>query len=307
MKPRIAICIVTFNSASLIEDLVASLPAGAEGTEWRLFFADNASRDDTLDVIARCAPEAVIVETGGNLGYAAGVNAAIRAAGAQDAYLVLNADVRLTEGCLLTLSSALAPSVGIVVPKLVDATEDLISSMRREPTLLRVWADALIGAQRAGRLGTLGEMVTDPELYAHAGATDWAEGSTQLVSAECLAACGPWDESYFLFSEETEYDLRARDNGFLTWFEPRAVAQHLEGGSADSPSQWSLLVLNRARLYARRHGPVSTCLFLLATVVREGSRALLGKPTSRAAIRDLLSPRRWQEPRGPDWLSRVRV
>lgn len=306
-RPRVAICVVTFNSATLIEDLVASIPAGADGTDWTLVFADNASSDGTVAEIARCAPDAVVVETGGNLGYAGGLNAAVRAAGDQDAYLILNADVRLQPGCLATLAGALGGGVGIAVPRLIGADGQLVWSMRREPSLASVWADALIGAERAGTLGSLGEIVADPELYESPRVTDWAEGSTQLISAECWTVCGPWDESYFLYSEETEYDLRVREHGFTVLYVPSAVAQHLKGESAVSPRLWSLLVSNKARLYARRHGPVSSLLFLSALIVREASRAVLGKATSRAALRDLLRPARWRQARGPEWLEGVRL
>ena len=305
-KPRIAICVVTFNSAALIEDLVLSIPSGAEGTDWTLVFADNASADETLAEIALHAPNAVVVQTGVNLGYSGGLNAAVRAAGVQDAYLILNADVRLMQGCLVTLFAGLRDDVGITVPRLVDGQGAPIWSIRREPSLTRAWADALVGAERAGRIAGLGEVVTDASAYDTARVVDWAEGSTQLISAECWHRCGEWDESYFLYSEETEYDLRARDRGLLTRFIPAATAQHLKGESAASPQLWSLLVLNRARLYARRHGPLASLLFWLALVVRESSRALLGKATSAAAVRDLLRPRRWREPRGPKWLEGVR-
>ncbi|WP_169583089.1 MULTISPECIES: glycosyltransferase family 2 protein [Microbacterium] len=305
--PRIAICVVTYESAPLIADLVASLPAGAAGTDWVLVVADNASTDGTVAEVRRRAHDAVIVEVGANRGYAAGVNAAVAAAGDRDAYLVLNADVRLAPGCVRALYGALTPAVGVVVPRLIDARGEVIWSMRREPTLLRAWGDALLGAERAGRHPLLGEVVTRPELYEAARDTDWAEGSTQLISAACLSACGPWDESFFLYSEETEFELRARDRGFATRFEPGAGARHLEGGSSTSPGQWSLLVANRVQLYARRHGVLATGLFWFATAAREASRALLGRATSRAAIRDLVSVRRMRTAKSPDWLAGVRV
>jgi N-acetylglucosaminyl-diphospho-decaprenol L-rhamnosyltransferase len=306
-RPRVAICVVTYNSAALIEDLVASLAAGISDVDATLVFADNASADDTVARIAAICPSAVLVRTGGNLGYAGGVNAAIRAAGACDAYLILNADVRLEPGCVATLFHRLSPTVGIVVPKLLDARDDVIWSMRRAPSVVRAWADALLGAERVGRVPILGEMVTDPVLYETARPTDWAEGSTQLISAACVEACGPWDESYFLFSEETEFDLRAGDRGFATLYEPAAVARHLEGGSAGSERLWPLVVLNRVRLYGSRHGRIATGLFWLATLAREVSRALMGRPESRAAVQDLLSGDRMREPRGPRWLDGVRV
>lgn len=304
-RPRIAVCVVTYESEALVEDLIRSIPAGCAETEWTLVFADNASTDETIARIRSAAPEALIVQTGENLGYAGGVNAAMRSAGVQDAYLVVNADVRLSPGCARTLFEAIGPGVGITVPQLRNAAGDVIWSMRREPTLLRAWADAVLGAERAGRSAALGEVVTNPALYASAGPTDWAEGSTQLLSAECWRACGPWDDTFFLYSEETDFNLRARDAGYLTWYEPAATATHLEGGSATSPRQWSLLVVNRIRLYRRRHGPIRTGFFWLAVLMREGSRALLGRETSRAAVRDLLNPVRLRQRPSAAWLAGV--
>jgi len=306
-SPRVAICVVTYNSAPLIKDLVASLPAGAAGTDWSLVFADNASSDGTLGEINRYARKARVVKTGANLGYAAGVNAAVQAAGSQDAYLILNADVRLTPGCVSTLCEALHEGVGLVVPRLIDADGELIWSMRREPSISRAWADALLGAERAGKIGNLGEIVTEPDAYATAGATDWAEGSTLLIGSKCWQACGNWDETFFLYSEETEYALRARDHGFVTWYLPTAIAQHLEGGSADNARQWSLLTANRVKMFGSRHGRFATALFWAAIATREGSRALLGKKTSRTSIRDLMSPARMRQHRGPEWLQDVKI
>lgn len=288
---RVAICVVTYNSADQLQGLIESLPAGAAGVAWQLIIADNASTDDSVATAHRLAPEAKLVQVGRNAGYAAGVNAALAAAEPYTAALVLNPDVRLTPDCLAELLTALrAPGVGIAVPRLIDAAGKLILSQRREPTLARAFADALIGAERAGRT-RYGEVVSDPARYESACDLDWAEGSTQLISAECLRACGPWDESFFLYSEETEFDLRAGDHGFAVRYEPTAQAVHLEGGSGQTPALWSLLVLNRVRLFRRRNGLPRAILFWLAILLREVSRAILGWRTSRAALRWLIDPR----------------
>jgi GT2 family glycosyltransferase len=110
------------------------------------------------------------------------------------------------------------------------------------------------------------------------------------ISAECRAACGPWDESFFLYSEETEYCLRARDLSYATQLEPSAEAVHLGGDSQVSPRLWSLLTVNRVRLYRRRHGAVATACFRAAVLLRETSRAALGRRASRAAVAALLRP-----------------
>lgn len=292
--------VVTYNSAPLIADLVASLPAGFGDVPYHLVFADNASSDATVETIRRLAPEATVVEMGRNAGYAAGINAGVAAAPPHTAVLVLNPDVRLTPGCVPALLAALRePGVGIAVPRLHDGSGKLILSMRREPTVLRILGDALFGASRVGRFALFGEVVSDPARYDEPAITDWAEGSTQLISAECFARTGGWDESFFLYSEETDFGLRARDLGFATRYTPTALAIHLEGESRVSPGLWALLTLNRVRLYRRRHGLVGTCAFWAVLLLREGTRALLGRRASQAAVRALLSPTRLREAPGP--------
>jgi N-acetylglucosaminyl-diphospho-decaprenol L-rhamnosyltransferase len=295
----VAVVVVTYNSEGLIEDFITALDDGLKGVSWHLTVADNASADGTVAQVRRLAPAATLVETGGNRGYAAGINAAVAVARPHSAILVLNPDVRLMPGCVAELLAGLRPGTGLVVPNLVNGNAQLIPSMRREPTVLRAWADAVFGATRAGRYRLLGEIVTDSRLYEGERVTDWAEGSTILISAECWQRCGPWDESFFLYCEETDFALRARDAGYVTRYMPTARAVHLEGGSATSPSLWSLLMINRVLFFSRRNGRVRTLAFYAASLTRELSRSMLGSAPSRRAVRALASPRALREPRGP--------
>jgi N-acetylglucosaminyl-diphospho-decaprenol L-rhamnosyltransferase len=296
----VVVAVVSFNSEDVLPGLVASLDAGLAGLTWHLVVADNDSRDDSVAVVRRLLPAATVVETGRNGGYAAGINRAVEAAPPHRAVLVLNPDVRLHPGCGQRLTAALAaPGTGVAVPRLLDAEGRLIYSQRREPSIARALGDAVLGATRAGRSVLLGEVVTDDRGYRADTVTDWAEGSTQLVSAACWERVGPWDESYFLYSEETDFDLRARDLGLRTRFVADAVATHLEGGSAGSAALWPLVVLNRVRLYHRRHGRAASVTFWAVTVLREASRAALGRDHNRAALKALVSPRRLREMPGP--------
>ncbi len=111
-----------------------------------------------------------------------------------------------------------------------------------------------------------------------------------LVSRRCLEQVGPWDETFFLYSEETEFALRARDAGFALRYVPDAVATHLGGERHTSSQLWALLTVNRVRLYARRHGPIRTAAFWSAVTLNEALRALAGRGVHRAALRALLRP-----------------
>jgi N-acetylglucosaminyl-diphospho-decaprenol L-rhamnosyltransferase len=288
----IAVVVVTYNSEDVVADLVASLEPGLAGLAWHLTVADNDSSDQTVKLLREHAPQAVVVEVGRNAGYAAGINAAVAAAQPHTAVLVLNPDIRLTPGCVATLLDALhrRPGAGIAVPRINQGDGLFTPSMRREPTVLRALADALVGANRAGRFAVFGEVVTDEAEYRTQTVTDWAEGSALLIGPECLRRCGAWDEAYFLYSEETEYMLRARDAGLVTVFVPGAVVTHLGGHSRTSPPLWALLTVNRSRLYRSRHGALRSAAYWSALLLREVIRGVLGNRPSRLAARWLLRP-----------------
>ncbi len=304
----VAVVVVMFNSAELMPELLASLEGGLAGVQWHLTVVDNASTDGSVDIVRRLAPSARMVETGRNGGYAAGINAGVREADPHTAILILNPDVRLSPDCVAGLLAELRQGgTGIAVPRLIDGEGALIHSMRREPTVLRLLADTLVGGQRVGRVATLGEVISDERAYDRGRVVDWAEGSTLLVSAECWRTCGPWDESFFLFSEETDFALRARDQGLVTRFVPTAHAVHLQGGSSSNPALWALLATNRVRLFARRNGRVRSAVFYLVLLAREASRALIGRPTGRAAVGALLRQAKVRDQPGPASLARHRA
>lgn len=281
----VAVIVVTWNSAPVLPGFLTALPDGMAGLDWHLVVADNDSADDTVEVLRTLAPGATLVQTGRNAGYAAGINAALNAAGEYGTVLICNPDIRMRQGCAKRLVDSLRAGVGIAVPLLYEeGRETPHRSLRRESTVLRALGEALIGNTRAGRFPALSELVTDPAAYRRPTRADWATGALMAVSGDCLAVCGPWDESFFLYSEETEYCLRARDLGYATRLEPTAEAVHLGGDSQVSPRLWTLLTLNRVRLYRRRHGPLATAAFRAAVLLREASRAALGRPADRKSV-----------------------
>ncbi len=298
-QARLEVVVVTWNSASVLGGLLDSLPAALAGRDYHLTVVDNDSADPTVGLAEdwlreHAEVDGAVLRTGGNLGYAAAINAALRQAGPYTAALILNPDIRLELGAarplLDVLEATAEPRTGIVVPRIYSATGTPAYSLRREPSIPRALGEAVLGG-RAGRVGWLGESVLDPDAYCARTAVDWATGAAMLISAACLEECGPWDESFFLYSEETEFALRARDHGFATRLAPEAKAIHIGGEAHTSAYLWALLSVNRVRLYRRRHSDPATALYWCAVLLREAPRAALGRRTSRAAVAALLRRR----------------
>ncbi|GAA2212660.1 glycosyltransferase family 2 protein [Nonomuraea monospora] len=289
---RAAVVIVTYNSAEVLPGCLESLPGGASGVELAgVVVADNASKDDSVAIAEKAG--ATVVQVGRNAGYAAAINAGIAALDLDRLHgvYVLNPDCRLRPGAIVPLLDALeVPGRGIAVPYMVNPDGTLQPSLRRMPTVGRAVVEAVVGGGLAGRIGKLGELVTDPRDYAEPGAFAWATGAAMLLSPRVIREVGPWDESFLLYSEETDFCLRAADLGYATWYEPASVIEHIGGDSGVNPMLAAMLVVNKVRLYRRRHGPLSGTAYYLAVLAGESVRALAGRRTSRASVAALVRP-----------------
>jgi N-acetylglucosaminyl-diphospho-decaprenol L-rhamnosyltransferase len=292
---QVAAVIVTYNSANVLGGCLRSL--SEQGAPLAaVVVADNASRDNTREIAEDSADLPVrFVELGRNAGYAAAINAGIATLDLTrlDAVLVLNPDCRVLPGTLSVLASALRQTGrGIAVPRLINPDGSLQPSLRRTPTACRALVEALLPGGLAGRLGPLGELVTDPRVYERPGVTAWATGAAMLISVSALREVGPWDESFLLYGEETEYALRAADKGWRMWYDPAAVFEHIGGDSGTNPTLASLLTVNKVVLFRRRHNRLHSAAYFAAVAVGECIRAAAGRRTSRASIVALLQPSR---------------
>ncbi len=294
-----AVVVVTYNSARDIDGFLDSLDAlDPEDTEepLQVVVVDNASSDDTLERVRRHRRKVEVVENGGNLGYAAGLNAGLAVVEDDRVVVVANPDIRVQPGFLAAIDRAIGqPGVGVVVPRLLDENGRIAWSLRRSPSATRAFADALLGGRRAGRWG-VGETVGTPEAYRTPGEVAWATGALLVILPACRARVGPWDPSFFLYSEETDYLLRVRDAGFSVRFEPEAVAVHRGGDLHRASWLWELMTLNRVRLVAKRQGRTRTKAFWFTVLLNEVLRAPRSSNHRRAARallrerRDLLHP-----------------
>jgi N-acetylglucosaminyl-diphospho-decaprenol L-rhamnosyltransferase len=285
VHPDLDVVIVTYNSAHVIGDLLDSLPAALDGLTADIVVVDNDSTDGTVELVEARGDCRVVRSA--NVGYAGGINRGVREALPADAILILNPDVRMHARSVRPLLAVLdEPDVGMAVPQVRSAQGTLELSLRREPTLLRA-----VGLNRT-RLAALSEYVAGPEQYLRPCAVDWALGAVLLISRRCYDALGGLDESYFLYSEETDLSLRARDAGMLTRYEPRSVVVHIGGGSGRDHKTHTMQIVNRVRLYRRRNGVLASWCYYWLTIVSEASWVIRGHSQSRTAIAALLRPAR---------------
>jgi GT2 family glycosyltransferase len=283
---RLAVVTVTYNSASALSGLLDSLSAGLEGVEqYEVIVVDNDSHDHSVDLALAHPIGARVIRTGRNAGYSAAINAATATIDPSTDLLVLNPDIRLQRGCISSLYAGLR-SAGVAVPQVLGEEGGVSTSIRREPSLVTAWSEALLGGTLAARLG-LGEIVDGAAVYREGGPIEWATGAILLVSAEARETVGEWDESFFLYSEEVDYLRRVRAAGLEVLYVPQALAVHIGGDYHSSPFLTALMTANRIKYYRRYHNAAASVFFRLGIIIGEAIRLAVGlghRSAFRAAV-----------------------
>lgn len=289
---RLAVVIVTYNSAEVLPDLLDSIEAGLAGAEpYQVIVVDSKSDDRSAEISAAHPVGAHVVRRSVNGGYSAGINAAAALLSDDADMLILNPDIRLLPGSVATLlSRARQAGVGVAVPMILNDDGSIAMSLRREPALANTWWQSVLGFRLAARWN-LGEIIADRGTYQRAQSIEWATGAALLVTARARRRVGNWDESFFLYSEEVDFQRRVRLAGLRVVYIPDAQVFHDGGDYMRSVGLTSVMTSNQIRYYARHHGPLRTALFrgALATF---GLLRAWRSDAHRAVLRVAVSPLR---------------
>lgn len=253
----VTVIIVLYNSSAVLARLLASIPPASVRYRAEVVVVDNASddRDGSRRITADHGAHYIQLER--NLGYGAGVNAAltqIREPGAH--LLVCNADLEFEAGAIdFLIDYAKAnPDVGSVGPAILNTDGSVYPSARRSPSLRVGIGHAL--------LGDIAPRNRWSQLYRDESATsatpraaDWLSGACLLVPTERFRAVGGFDESYFMYFEDVDLGDRLRAAGYRNVYVPTSRVTHLGGHSTQGTSTRMLAAHHSSayRYLARRY------------------------------------------------------
>lgn len=232
---RLAVAIVTYNSAHQIVDCIDSLHDAAPG--FSIVVRDNASTDSTADILRelksqRRIDQLVLAEE--NQGFAVAVNDLIRRVPDRDV-LLMNPDARISAEAVALLRKAIAedPGVGIVAP-VVRGNDDIrVMSAGRLPTLWPMFTH-YSGLSRA--FPEIGRLRGRHLFLDHHSRRDqlveWTSGCCLLMPRRTIDKVGLLSERWFMYGEDTQYCKRVLDAGLSIKVIAQALAFHEVGASA---------------------------------------------------------------------------
>jgi GT2 family glycosyltransferase len=250
----LSVVIISWNTRDLLARCLEAVAAYPPDGTYEVWVVDNASTDGSAAIVQDRFPWVLLIENGGNIGFAAANNQAICRSRAR--YVVLlNSDTEVRPGALGALVDFMDahPRAGAVGARLVNADGSLQPSCHPMLTpgrelwrllfLERIWPRATYPMQRW-------DLQTPRQV-------EVIKGACLLLRREALDQVGLLDEGYFMYTEEVDLCYRLARAGWELWWVPQAEVVHHEARSTRQTAEKMYLQLYRSKVqfYRRFGGP----------------------------------------------------
>jgi len=263
MDARVAVVVLNWNGAPDTIRCLASLH-GLSSPPASIVVVDNGSTDDSVRKIRTACPKITLIETGENLGFAAGCNVGIRYVFQQDPEYVW----------LLNNDTVVAPAALAAMVESAQTCKDVgaVGSVLRfmsEPNRIQTWG----GGWHHPFLGT-GINWTRPV------PSRWVRylvGASILLRTEALREVGLLDERFFMYREDTDLCVRLQKAGWSLRVANDSIVYHAVGGSSAGGAVRDRWIAASAVRYYRKQSPVPLFSLAVETTGKMAARVLRGE------------------------------
>lgn len=263
--PRVQVVVVAFGSTEPLQACLESL-----GSAFPTTVIDNSSSAQTRKLVEGFGHR--YDDPGANLGFAAGVNRALELlVRCPDDILLVNPDATIRP----------------------DAVAALHERLHRDPRLACV-APAQRGQDGPARVAWPFPSPSAAWLEAFGLArfirgNEFLIGSILLIKAAALADVGLFDERYFLYAEETDWQMRAVGRGWKVSLVNDVEGFHAGAGTGGNPqARLMQFHASQERLIRKHYGWLGWHSYRVAAMTGALIRSAIAPPERRAAARERL-------------------
>ncbi len=276
----VSVVVVLHDSARELPPLLASLARHLAGAQ--VIAVDTASADDGPALAAAAGCE--VVALGANPGFGAANNAGVRRA-RHPVTILLNPDCELLDGGIRGLVAAAAEHDALLVPRLIGTDGRVEASAHPLPGTPGALLPALV---HPPLLGPALRDRAQPWRARRPRTVGWAIAACVVARTQTLRRLGPFDPDVFLFFEDLDLCLHARERGVPTVLIPQVTVRHAGGHStkqAYAGEPHALLARRRRAVVRARRGRRAAVLDELAQrltfATRLAARTALRRPRDR--------------------------
>lgn len=229
----LSVIIVNWNTKKLLEDCLSSIYKLTKDVKFEIITVDNASSDDSTDMIEKKFPKVILIKNKENLGFAKANNIGIKQAKGKY-ILLLNSDTYLIENSLakLTEYANCQENLGALAPQLLNTDKSNQQSVGFFPNLPQIffWMTFIDDLPFGQNLKPY--HVDHDSFYKKNQNVDWITGAALLIPKNVISKAGPLDEKIFMYGEDVEWCWRIKKAGFNIVYTPIIKIIHIGRGSS---------------------------------------------------------------------------
>lgn len=241
---RVAIVILNWNGKDFLEQYLPLVVA--RKPQWaKVFIADNASTDSSIEYLSTHFPELPLIRFSANHGYAGGYNLALKQIEAEY-YVLLNSDIEVTEGWIEPMIEYLDEH------QEVAAAQPKILSWHNRQNFEYAgasggFADVLAYPFCRGRV--FSHLESDNSQYDDNLEVLWATGACLFVRSKAFWEVGGFDHRFFAHMEEIDLCWRLQNHSYKIMAIPASRVFHIGGGTLPKSSPFKTFLNFRNSLW----------------------------------------------------------
>lgn len=225
---KTAVVILNWNGIELLKKFLPSVVNNSP--QAKVYVADNASTDSSVDYVKTNFPEVGIIQNKVNGGFAKGYNDALSLL-EEEVFILLNSDVEVTPNWLTPILKHLKdnPETAIVQPKLLDYKR---KDYFEYAGAAGGFVDKLGYPFCRGRI--FDTLEKDEGQYDNLCPILWASGACLVIRRNVFEEVGGMDETYFAHQEEIDLCWRVFNVGYQAMYVPGSTVYHLGGATLNA-------------------------------------------------------------------------
>ncbi|MCO6494689.1 MAG: glycosyltransferase [Bacteroidetes bacterium] len=272
----LSVIIVSYNVRRFLEQAILSIQKSIGDIEIEIIVVDNASSDDSSNIVREKYPQVKLIENKDNQGFSKANNQGIKISTGKY-ILLLNPDTVLAEDTLKKCYDFMenTPDCGALGVRMIDGSGTFLPESKRGLPTPKVSFYKIFGLASlfpkskkfgAYHLKYLNEFETHP--------IDVLSGAFMFMRKEALDKSGLLDETFFMYGEDIDLSYRITLAGYKNYYFPETSIIHYKGESTKKNSLHYVRVFYQAMIiFAEKHfgvksGKIFGQLIYLAVYLR---------------------------------------
>jgi GT2 family glycosyltransferase len=275
----LSICIVNWNGKEVLKKCLLSIDQHKEDLIVEIIIVDNASSDNSVEMIEKEFPEAILIKSDTNLGYGKANNIAIKRSRGKN-ILILNPDILIREPIFREMIQYLKchPDVGCVGCKLINIDGSIQKSYHKSfPTPYSEFKQGML-------INRLYDIIPRRNGKSQGNIkVSWLVGACMMFRNEVLETLGGFDDMYFMYGEDIDLCYRIYQLGYkIIYLDSLKMTHYHAFASGKKKKKYFSAVLQRESIYRfmkAHYNSISVVLYRLVWILSGIFRVVLLLPS----------------------------